>query len=96
MFLGYGGDNNGNNDNHSVTAAALVEYPDLWPPSLGPSPGQYASLFGNLSAAGDGLYRSGGGGGDRLRDGHRAFAAAMNPTLQGLLCYTTINIKERR
>jgi hypothetical protein len=34
--------------------------------------------------------------GGRLQDGHRAFALAMNTTLQESLCYTTINIKETR
>jgi hypothetical protein len=83
-------------------------YPNLWrmnlygrrgnglAPSLGSSPGEYASLFGNLPAAGDGLYQGGGGSGNRLQDGHQAFAAAMNTMLRGLLCYKTINIKERR
>jgi hypothetical protein len=87
---------------------ALAEYPDLWHPNpyggggeglvplLGSSPGQYASLFGNLLATGDGLYHGSGGGGDRLQDGHQAFAAAMNAALQGSSCYATINIKERR
>ncbi len=86
----WGGDDNGDNDDHSVTVAALVEYPNLWhanpyggggegsTPSLRSSPGQYAPLFGDLPAAGDGLYHGGGGGGDCLQDGHRTFAAAMN------------------
>jgi hypothetical protein len=54
------GDDNSNNDDHSVTVAALAEYPNLWcaiqygggrdgfARLLGSSPGQYASLFGNL------------------------------------------------
>jgi hypothetical protein len=59
------GDDNGNNDNHSSAVAALAEYLNLWSLSLGSSVGQYTSLFGNLPAAGDGLYHSGGGSGDR-------------------------------
>jgi hypothetical protein len=108
MSAARGGDDNGDNDDHSVAAAALAEYPDLWHtnlyggggdglvPSLGLSPGQYASLLGNLPVVGDGLYHGGGGGGNRLQDNHWAFAVAVNTTLQGLLCYATINIKERR
>jgi hypothetical protein len=103
-----GGDDNGDTDYHSIDAASLAEYPDLWhtnpynggrdgwAPLLGLSPGQYTSLFGDLLAAGDGRYHGGGGSGNHLQDGHRAFAAAMNATLQGLLCYATISIKERR
>jgi hypothetical protein len=91
-----GGEDNGNNYDHSVAVAALAEYPDLChanpygsrgeglTPLLGSSLGQYASLFGNLPAARDGLYHGGGGGGDPLQDGHQAFAAAINATLQGL------------
>jgi hypothetical protein len=68
-----GRDNNGNNDDYSIPAAALAEYPNLWhtnpyngggdrlTPSLGSSPGQYASLFGNLPVVGDRLYHCGGG-----------------------------------
>jgi hypothetical protein len=68
-----GGDVNGNNDDHSVAMAALAEYLDLRranpyggrgegsAPSLGLSPGQYASLFCNLPMAGDRLYQGGGG-----------------------------------
>jgi hypothetical protein len=62
---------------------------------LGPSPGQYASLFGDCPAAGDRLYHGGRGSGNQLQDGYQAFAAAANAILQGSLCYTTINIKER-
>ena len=88
-----GGVDNSGNDNHSIAVGALAENPDLWHanlysvgggglvPLLGSSPGQYASLFGNLLAVGDGLYHSGGGGGNRLQDGHQAFATAMNATL---------------
>ncbi len=47
-------------------------------PSLGLSPGQYTSLFCNLTAAEDRLYQGGGGSGDSLQDGHGAFSAAMN------------------
>jgi hypothetical protein len=98
----------GKNDDHSVTAAALVEYPDLWRanpygvgggglvPLLESSPRQYASLFRDLPAAGDRLYQGSGGNGDRLQDGHQAFAPAMNAMLQGSSCYTTINIKAWR
>jgi hypothetical protein len=103
------GDDNGNNDDHSIAVVALAEYPNLWHPnpyggrgadqgsasSLGLSPGQYASLFRDLLEAGDRLYQGGGGSCNRRQDGHQAFAAAMNATLRGLLCYETINIKER-
>ncbi len=70
------------------------QYPNLWrlnpyggggdgsAPSLGSSPGQYASLFCNLMAAGDRLYQGGGGSGDSLRDGHQELAMAMNATLR--------------
>ncbi len=78
-----GGDNNG---------VVLVKYPKLWCAnpynsrgdglalSLGSSPGQYASLFGNLPAVRNGLYPGGRG----------------NATLGGLSCFATINIKGRR
>jgi hypothetical protein len=76
------GDNNGDNDDHSVAAAALAEYPNLWrenpygggrgglAPSLRLSPGQYASLFGNLLVAGDQLYHGRRGSGNCLGDGN--------------------------
>ncbi len=103
-----GGDNNGDNDDHSVAVAALAEYPNLWHanqygrggdgsgPLLGLSPGQYTSLFGDRLAAEDGLYHGSRGCGNHLQDGHQGFTTAMNPTLQGLLFYATINIKVRR
>jgi hypothetical protein len=101
-----GCDDNNDNDDYSVPIAGLAVYPELWhanlysgggdglAPSLQLRPGQYTSLFGNLLVAG--VYHGGGFGGDRLQDGHQAFATAMNAMLQGFLCYATINIKERR
>jgi hypothetical protein len=101
-------DDNGKKDDTSIAAVALAEYPHLWcailyssrgdgsAPLLGSSSGQYTSLFRSLTVVGDGLYHSSGGSGNHLRDGQQAFAMAMNATLQGLSCYASINIKERR
>ncbi|KAL3823309.1 hypothetical protein ACHAXA_010444 [Cyclostephanos tholiformis] len=83
----------------AVAGMSLAKYhPDMWRvnpyaaggggtgsaalAALGLSPGQYALYGDHSAAAGDGMFR-GGGGGDRLQDGHRAFVAAMNATLRG-------------
>jgi hypothetical protein len=108
MSVARGGDNNGNNDDHSIAVAALTEYPNLWPGNqyggrqdgstllLELSPCQYASLFNDLPLAGGGLYHGSGCSDNRLQDGHRALTGAMNAVLQGssVLCNNQHKRKE--